>query len=205
MKEERTRKRERDRESVASKTRNSRSTDLAPPASIPVARLADVVVRPFSFVPETGIDRDLLERGGDGEGVGDDVVDGYQRVGQGQSQLFRGEIGAYDRVKLTGRDDVVVQDDLAALPVDPIVHLFTLPSRRTPSVLGIIAPEDHLGVSSLGGHLEHLIVVLSVGRTEVLGFETEDLGHGFFDAVEFVVPTGSDSGCSGQLERRDEV
>jgi len=103
-----------------------------------------------------------LKGSGHAQSVGDDVIDG------------------------TG-DDVMVQDDPPALTVDVVVSLLRLPNRSTTSVLSIIAPEDHLRIPPLRGDLQDLVVVPPKGRSEVLGLETEDLGHGVFDPVEFVV------------------
>ena len=49
---------------------------LTGPTSIPVARVLNPVVRPFSLGSEAGIDRDLLKGSGHAQSVGDDVIDG---------------------------------------------------------------------------------------------------------------------------------
>ena len=111
---------------------------LTPPATVPVARPRNVIVWPFALGPETGIDRDLLKATGDGQSVWGNIVHGCNQVERGPAgqPLWRkrempaaqqSSRGVALQGELTAGDDIVVEDDLAALPFDIVVSLLGLP------------------------------------------------------------------------------
>jgi hypothetical protein len=109
--------------------RGRKRPHLTGPTSIPVARVLDPVVRPFSLGSEAGIDRDLLEGSGHAQSVGHDIVDGCDEGDESSAQGFQGATGVKQgERRLTTGDDVMVQDDPPALTVDVVVSLLRLPN-----------------------------------------------------------------------------
>lgn len=105
---------------------------LTGPASIPVARVLNPVVRPFSLGSEAGIDRDLLEGTSHAQSVGDDVIDGWVGNDKSLTQGSQGTNGGeWAERRLTTWNDVMVENDPPALTVDVVVSLLRLPNRST--------------------------------------------------------------------------